>query len=188
MTIAIKLIGLSSVLIVTQFLSGCSTPVLSESMYRSSEVGVSKRVVRCRIVEAREVLIRGSESEAKTGGVIGSIAGGVVGATLGSRVGEGFGKTLATEAGAIGGALAGHALGAQGSDKLSERKGVEYSYILENGDEATHVQELLPSDRILRANDSCRVQVSPDGKNRVLPADQLPDAVYAPKKTEVIRR
>ncbi|CAK0756715.1 outer membrane lipoprotein SlyB [Gammaproteobacteria bacterium] len=183
-----KIVFVLLTLIFAQLLSGCSTPVLSESMYRSSEVGVSKKVLRCRVVEAREVMIRGSESDAKTGGFAGTVAGGVLGATMGSMVGKGMGKSIATEVGAIGGGVAGQALGSQAADKLSERKGIEYSYILENGEEATHVQELLPQDRILRANETCRVQISPDGKNRVLPAEQLPDSVYAPKKTEIIPR
>lgn len=72
------------------------------------------------------------------------------------------------------------------ADKMSERKGVEYSYILSNGDEGTHVQELLPTDRMVAAGETCRLQVGPDGRNRILPAEQLASEMYAPKETKLV--
>lgn len=167
-------------------ISGCSTPKLSESLYRTSEVGITKMVERCRVTAVREVLIRDEPEDAQAGGMFGAIMGGMIGGTLGSKVGDGYGNLLATQAGIGTGAVAGGVAGTKLADKMSERIGVEYSIIKTNGDESTHVQELLPTDRILAVNETCRVQISYDGKNRVLPAEDLPDSVYAPKTTKII--
>ena len=70
------------------------------------------------------------------------------------------------------------------SDKLSERKAVEYSYILANGTEGTHVQELMPTDRMIAVGETCRLQVALDGRNRLLPAEQLAEQMYAPKQDD----
>lgn len=166
--------------------AGCSTPKLSESLYRTSEVGVTKVVERCRVTAVREILIRDEPEDAQAGGMFGAIMGGMIGGTLGSKVGDGYGNLLATQAGIGAGALAGGVAGTKLADKMSERIGVEYSIIKANGEESTHVQELLPTDRILAVNETCRVQISYDGKNRVLPAEDLPDSVYAPKTTKVM--
>jgi len=165
-------------------LAACSSPEVSDSLYRDSEVGTSKRVVRCRVLEAREVAIRGDDAPEK-GEMVGAIVGGLVGAILGSRVGGGKGRELAVQAGATAGVVAGGAGGRQAADKLSERPGVEYSVILEDGQELTLVQDLLESDRIIQPGDTCRLQIEQDGKNRVLPAEHLPEQINAPKTTTV---
>ena len=165
-------------------LFACSSPEVSDSLYRDSEVGTSKRVVRCRVLETREVAIRGDDAPEK-GEMIGAIAGGLIGAILGSQVGGGKGKELAVQAGVTAGAVAGGAGGRQAADKLSERPGVEYSVILDNGEELTLVQDLLESDRIVQPGDTCRLQIEHDGKSRVLPAEHLPETISAPKKTDV---
>ena len=167
-------------------LSGCATPKVSESLYRSSEVGTSKAVIRCRVTEAREILIRDDEEDAKGGGLLGAVTGGVVGGLLGSTVGGGVGRDIATTVGAGVGAAAGGVGGTKLADKMSERKGVEYSYILANGEEGTHVQELLPTDRMVATGETCRLQVGPDGRNRILPAEQLATEMYAPKETKLV--
>lgn len=179
--------GLLAVLTVTSLsvLTGCATPGVSESLYRSSEVGASKKVVRCRVTEVREVLIRDEKEDAETGGIFGAIMGGVIGNTLGSQIGGGLGRDLAGQIGTGAGAAAGAVAGTKMADKLSERKGVEYSVILADGEEITHVQELLPTDRILAMNETCRLQVGVNGKNRVLPAEHLSDEVFAPKQTTI---
>lgn len=174
----------ASILIVMA--TGCSTPKLSESMYRSGEVGMSKAVERCRVIEVRQVLIRDEQEDAETGGFLAAILGGVIGATAASGIGGGTGSDIAAQIGAGLGVATGSVAGTKLADKMSERVGVEYSIIKANGEESTHVQELLPTDRVLAANDSCRVQIGFDGKNRVLPAEHLPDAVVAPKTTTVV--
>lgn len=82
--------------------AGCTSPKVSDSLYRSSEVGTSKRVVRCRVLEVREVMIRDDDAGEK-GEAIGGIAGGLSGSTLGGTAGGGAGRSIA----AIGGATLG---------------------------------------------------------------------------------
>ena len=65
----------------------------------------------------------------------------------------------------------------------SPRQGVEYSYILADGTEGTHVQELMPTDRMVAVGETCRLQVGASGQNRLLPAEQLAEQMYAPKQT-----
>lgn len=165
--------------------AGCTSPKVSDSLYRSSEVGRSKQVVRCRVLEVREVAIRDDDSGEK-GEVVGSLAGGLGGAIAGGTVGGGAGKGLATVGGATAGAVAGGAAGRAVSDQLHTRTGIEYSIILADGTEQTHVQDFLDGDRVVHAGESCRLQISYDGKNRVLPAEQLPGAVNAPKTTRIV--
>jgi outer membrane lipoprotein SlyB len=165
-------------------LAACSSPEVSDSLYRDSEVGSSKRVVRCRVLETREVAIRGDDAPEK-GEAVGLLVGGLIGAILGSQIGDGAGQELAVQAGATVGAVAGGGAGRQTADKLSERPGIEYSIILDSGEELTLVQDFLENDRIVQAGDTCRLQIENDGMSRVLPAEHLPDRVDAPKETTV---
>ena len=165
-------------------LAACSSPEVSDSLYRDSEVGTSKRIVRCRVLETREVAIRGDDAPEK-GEAVGAIVGGIVGAILGSQVGKGAGQELAVQTGVTVGAVAGGGAGRQAADKLSERPGIEYSIILDDGEELTLVQDLLESDRIVQPGETCRLQIENNGMNRVLPAEHLPDQINAPKTTTV---
>ena len=132
---------------------GCTSPKVSDSLYRSSEVGTSKRIVRCRVLEVREVLIRDDDS-GESGEALGAVAGGAAGRQL--------------------------------SDQLNTRKGIEYSIILADGSEQTHVQDFLEGDRVVQVGETCRLQIEQDGKNRVLPAEQLQDQIRAPKQTKIV--
>ena len=165
--------------------AGCTSPKVSDSLYRSSEVGTSKRIVRCRVLEVREVLIRDDDSGEK-GEALGAIGGGLAGGILGSTIGGGAGQDLATVGGAVGGTIAGGAAGRQLSDQMHTRKGVEYSIILADGSEQTHVQDFLEGDRVVQVGETCRLQIEHDGKNRVLPAEHLQDSISAPKKTQIV--
>lgn len=159
-------------------LSGCSSsPEVTDSLYRASEEGRSKKVVRCKVLEAREVKIRSEK-----GDNAGSTFGAIIGYGAGSEIGGGTGSIYSSLLGSMGGAMIGDKVG----DKLSERKAVEYSVILTNGEESTHVQSFLKGDRVLGKDEDCRLQVSYDGKNRVLPVRGFSDAVTAPKKTKII--
>lgn len=164
--------------------AACSSPKVSDSLYRDSEVGTSKRVVRCRVLEVREVAIREDDAPEK-GEAIGAIVGGLVGAIIGSQIGGGKGQELAVQAGATAGVVAGGAGGRQAADKLSERKGLEYSVILATGEELSLVQDFLEGDRVVQPGETCRLQYENDGKNRVLPAEHLPGQISAPKTTGV---
>lgn len=175
----------SAILLVASVsLAACSSPKVSDSLYRDSEVGTSKRVVRCRVLEVREIAIREDDAPEK-GEAIGAIVGGIAGVILGSQIGGGRGRALATEAGVVAGVVAGGAGGRQTADKMSERKGIEYSVILDNGEELTLVQDFLEGDRVVQQGETCRMQIEHGGKNRVLPAEQLPDQIQAPKTTTV---
>lgn len=165
--------------------AGCTSPKVSDSLYRSSEVGTSKRIVRCRVLEVREVMIRDDDSGEK-GEAVGAVAGGLTGGILGSTVGGGAGQGIATVGGATVGAVAGGAAGRQLSDKMHTRQGVEYSIILSDGSEQTHVQDFLDGDRVVQVGETCRLQIEHDGKNRVLPAEHLQDRIQAPKQTQII--
>ena len=176
----------SAILASAVVVSGCTSPSVSDSLYRSSEVGSSKQIVRCRVLEVREVMIRDDDSGEK-GEAIGAIAGGLGGGILGSTVGGGAGQGLATVGGATAGAVAGGAAGRAISDKLHTRQGIEYSLILADGSEQTHVQDFLEGDRVVQVGETCRLQIEHDGKNRVLPAEHLQDAIQAPKKTQIIQ-
>lgn len=171
-------------LAVAATLAACSSPKVGDSLYRDSEAGTSKQVVRCRVLEVREVAIRGDDAPEK-GEAIGILAGALAGAILGSKVGKGVGQELAVQAGATAGAVAGGAAGRQAADKLSERKGLEYSVVLTDGEELTLVQDLLDGDRVVQPGETCRMQIAQDGKNRVLPAEHLPATISAPKTTTV---
>jgi outer membrane lipoprotein SlyB len=172
------------ILLLAATTAACSSPKVSDSLYRDSEVGSSKSVVRCRVLEVREVAIREDDAPEK-GEAIGSIVGAIAGIIIGSQIGGGKGQELAVQAGATAGAVAGGAGGRQAADKLSERKGLEYSIVLENGEEHTLVQDLLEGDRVVQPGETCRMQIEQDGKNRVLPAEHLPDQISAPKTTTV---
>lgn len=178
-------LGKTGVLLVAALsVAACSSPKTSDSLYMDSEVGSSKSVVRCRVLEVREVAIREDDAPEK-GELIGAIVGGIFGAILGNKVGGGAGKSIATNIGVTAGVVAGGAAGRQAADKLSERMGVEYSVILDNGEEFTLVQDMLEGDRVVQAGETCRMQTGKGGKNRILPAEQLPDSVSAPKTTEI---
>jgi len=165
--------------------AGCTSPKVSDSLYRSSEVGTSKRIVRCRVLEVREVMIRDDDS-GEQGEALGAVAGGLTGGILGSTIGGGAGQGLATVGGATVGAVAGGAAGRQLSDQMHTRKGVEYSIILADGSEQTHVQDFLEGDRVVQVGETCRLQIEADGKNRVLPAEHLQDSISAPKQTKIV--
>lgn len=175
---------IGSVAAAALLMSACSSPKTSDSLYADSEAGTSKQVVRCRVLEVREVAIR-EDNAGDKGETIGAIVGGIAGAILGSRVGGGSGREAAVKGGAIGGAVIAGAAGRQTADKLSERKGLEYSIVLASGEERTLVQDFLEDDRIVQPGETCRLQIANDGRNRVLPAEHLPATISAPKKTTV---
>ena len=166
------------IIVATVILGGCSTPKLSDSLYRESEVGIAKQTVRCRVLAVREIKIRGDKEDN-----LGGLAGGILGGTLGSDVGGGLGSLLAIEAGAILGGIAGNKAG----DRLSQRNGLEYSVITSQGNELTFTQEHMAGDRIVKPGETCRMQMSADGRNRVLPVSGFASEIKAPETTKIIQ-
>lgn len=175
---------IAAALPVVAMVAACSSPQTSDSLYMASEVGKSKQVVRCRVLEVREVAIRDDDAGDR-GEVIGIFAGAVIGIILGDQIGGGAGRDIAVEFGQAGGAVLGGGAGRQAAEKLSEHPGLEYSVILLDGEELTLVQDFLDDDRIVQPGETCRLQIAADGRNRVLPAEYLPAAIEAPKTTQV---
>lgn len=176
---------IAAALSVATLVAACSSPEVSDSLYQDSEVGSSKQVVRCRVLEVREVAIRSDEAGDK-GELFGVIVGSVIGIVLGDQIGGGAGREIAIDFGQASGAVLGGGAGRQAAEKMSERPGLEYSIILVDGEELTLVQDFLEDDRIVQPGETCRMQIAAGGKNRVLPAEHLPDAIEAPKTTAVV--
>lgn len=170
---------------IATLIGACSSPKTSDSLYQDSEVGSSKQIVRCRVLEVREVAIRSDEA-GNRGEVVGIIVGGLIGIILGDQIGGGAGREIAVEFGQAGGSVLGGGAGRQAAEKLSEHPGIEYSVILADGEERTLVQDIMEDDRIVQPGETCRLQIAADGKNRVLPAEHLPDAIEAPKTTTLV--
>lgn len=169
-------------------LSAC-TPFRSgsESVVSSADVNRAAVVERCRVLEVREITIR-DENPGGTGTLVGALGGAMVGTAAGSQIGGGIGNDLATNLGALGGVAAGAAIGESIDQGRAERTGVEYGVIKANGDEFVVRQELFPSDRIAQPGETCRISTNTaNGKITILPAAQLPNAVNAPQRTQIIR-
>ena len=90
---------------------------------------------------------------------------------------------LAIEAAAILGGIAGNKAG----DRFFQRNGLEYSVITGHGDELTFTQEFVKGDRIVKADETCRMQMSFDGRNRVFPVDGFVSEIKAPETTTIIQ-
>ena len=150
-------------------LVGCASAQVGDNLYRSSEVGRAKKILRCRVLASRQITIRSDEAGDK-GEAIGFVTG-----LAASR----SDKPVVN----IVGGLVGGVLGRMVGDKLHELPGVEYTVILANGEERTLVQNLLKGERMLPVHKACRLQVS-GSYNRVLPADHLPNKVKRPKKVK----
>ncbi len=172
------------------FAASCTSTYTTENTYSASEVGVSKKVERCRVLEVREVQIRDKDVVEGAAGI--GTATGALGAGLGgAQIGSGGAGTVAAAAGIglLGGVL-GQAVGRKVGEKAGTRTGVEYSVLLADGEERTSVQDLAEGDRIINPGETCRIQMAYDPKNatwtgpvRILPAEQLADEIARPKET-----
>jgi outer membrane lipoprotein SlyB len=106
------------------------------------------------VVESvREVVIEGSR------GPVGTIAGGAVGGIAGSNVGGGRGSTIGSILGAVAGGVAGQAL----ERNVTERKGLEITVRLDNGELRAITQD---ADEQFRAGERVRL-LSGSGITRV---------------------
>lgn len=154
-------------------LSNCASITASDGVYRSSEVGQSKKLLRCRVLASRKIKIRSDEAGGK-----GEAIGFITGLAAVDSVSP-FAKPIIS----IAGGLVGGVIGRIAGDKLHDLPGVEYTVILESGEERTLVQNILEGEKVLSPRTSCRLQVSKT-YNRVLPAGHLPNAVKRPKKVK----
>lgn len=134
-------------------LAGCATPNSSGRVYSTGQAR-QEQTVRMGIVESvREVIIEGSR------GPVGTIAGGAIGGIAGANVGGGRGSTVGSILGAVAGGVAGQAL----ERNVTERKGLEITVRLENGELRAITQD---ADETFRAGERVRL-LSGGGVTRV---------------------
>ncbi|MFC4418982.1 outer membrane lipoprotein [Cupriavidus pampae] len=134
--------------------SGCASWSNSNSVYTSDQAG-REQTVRYGVVEGvREVLIQGQQSGA------GTVAGGVLGGVAaGSTIGGGGGAVAAGLLGAVIGGIAGSAA----ENKLQQRRGLEITVRLDNGEMRAVTQE---ADEVFRPGERVRL-LSSGGTTRV---------------------
>jgi len=134
-------------------LTGCYTPSSSGAVYTSGQTG-REQTVRMGVVESvRQVTIEGTRGE------IGTLAGGAVGGIAGSDVGGGKGSGVGTILGAVVGGVAGSAI----ERGVTQKKGVEVTVRLDNGELRAIAQE---ADEEFRPGERVRL-VTGGGKTRV---------------------
>ena len=147
-------IGGVAVLAAATLLAGCSTQSNSNSVYTGGQAQ-REQTVRFGVVEGvREVMIQGEA----TG--VGTLAGGAIGGVAaGSTIGGGNGAIAAGLLGAILGGVAGSAA----ENKIAQRRGLEITVRLENGEMRAITQD---ADEIFRPGDRVRL-LSSGGVTRV---------------------
>lgn len=146
-------ITLVSVVAASLLLAGCASSSSSGSVYNSRQTR-GEQTVRMGVVESvREVTIEGDK------GPVGAIAGGAVGGVAGSNVGGGKGSTIGSILGAVAGGVAGNVL----ERKFTEKKGLEITVKLDNGELRAITQE---ADELFKPGERVRL-LSGSGITRV---------------------
>ncbi|GLC92084.1 membrane protein [Cupriavidus sp. TA19] len=146
--------GAVAVIAIAALVAGCATESNSNSIYSTGQAQ-REQTVRYGVVEGvREVAIQRSQTGAGTlaGGAIGGIA-------AGSTIGGGNGAVAAGILGAILGGIAGSAA----ENKINERRGLEITVRLENGEMRAITQE---ADEVFRPGERVRL-LSSGGVTRV---------------------
>ena len=137
----------------TLLVSGCATNSSSGSVYSSGQTRNEQTVRFATVESGREVTIEG------THGPVGAVAGGAIGGVAGSNVGGGKGSTIGSILGAVAGGVAGQAI----ERRVTEKKGLEITVRLENGELRAITQE---SDEVFRVGERVRL-LSGSGTTRV---------------------
>ncbi len=146
----------------------------SQNQYKYNEVGQSVVIEFARIVSVREVDITGRNTGT------GALLGGAAGAGAGAYAGNGSGTGWAMAGGAVAGAVAGLAA----EQALADRKGYEYIVVTENK-KTKSIANQDKRDVVFKPGD--RVGAVTRGTyQRLLPADNLPDEVKAPKGIKIV--
>ncbi|CAG2141570.1 hypothetical protein [Cupriavidus plantarum] len=147
-------IAMVAALAAATLMSGCASWSNSNSVYATGQAG-REQTVRYGVVEGvREVLIQGPQTGA------GTIAGGALGGVAaGSTIGSGGGSVAAGLLGAVIGGLAGSAA----ENKLQQRRGLEITVRLDNGEMRAITQE---ADEVFRPGERVRL-LSSGGTTRV---------------------
>jgi outer membrane lipoprotein SlyB len=122
-------------------LTGCAGSK-SGSAYPRNQTQHEMRVRLGVVDSVREVAMEGTKSGA------GTLAGGAIGGVAGSNVGGGKGQIIGAILGAVAGGVAGSAL----EDNFTEKKALEITVKLENGELIAIVQEgderFQPGERV----------------------------------------
>jgi outer membrane lipoprotein SlyB len=138
-----KFLALGALCAATLALNGCYTPSSSGSVYSAGEAR-NEQTVRMAVVESvRQVTIEGTRGE------VGTVAGGAIGGLGGSTLGGGSrGSAVGTIVGAVAGGIAGSAI----ERNVTQRKGLEITVKLDNGDMRAITQdadqEFKPGQRV----------------------------------------
>lgn len=158
----------ASAAIIALFLAGCVQS--SQSRYNYDEVGRTSVVHFGTVIGVRNIDITGRNTGA------GALVGGAGGAIAGTNVGHGSGTAGAM----LGAAVAGAIIGGVAEQAMSNRTGLEYTVVLENGKTITLAQEQGKEDRVFAIGE--RVMVQASGRyQRVLATDHIPTEINRPK-------
>lgn len=143
----IRTCGLALVAAAT-LVAGCATQSSSASIYTPSQAQ-REQTLRYGVVESvREILIQGQPTGA------GTIAGGAIGGiAAGSTIGSGSGSVAAGILGAVLGGLAGSAV----ENRVDQRRGLEITVRLDNGEMRAITQD---ADELFRPGERVRLLTS----------------------------
>ena len=141
MTLATRVLAVAA-LAVAIGAAGCATESTSGGVYAPRQAR-QEQSVRMGVVDSvRHVTIEGTQ------GTVGAVAGGTVGGIAGSNVGGGKGQSIGSILGAVAGGVAGSAL----ERKITEKKGIEITVRLDNGELRAITQdadeEFKPGERV----------------------------------------
>lgn len=134
--------------------AGCATQSNSASIYTPGQAQ-REQTLRYGVVETvREVMIQGQQSG------VGTLAGGAIGGiAAGSSIGSGSGSVAAGILGAVLGGMAGSAI----ENRVDQRRGLEITVRLDNGEMRAITQD---ADEIFRPGERVRL-LSSGGVTRV---------------------
>ena len=140
--------GVAAVIAVAALVSGCATQSNSNSVYSTGQAQ-REQTVRYGVVEGvRDVMIQGGQTGA------GTLAGGAIGGVAaGSLIGSGNGSVAAGILGAVLGGIAGSAT----ENKVNQRRALEITVRLENGEMRAITQE---ADELFRPGERVRLLTS----------------------------
>ncbi|UXC36467.1 hypothetical protein K6V71_14225 [Cupriavidus gilardii] len=139
---------------VASLVAGCATQSNSASIYTPGQAQ-REQTLRYGVVESvREVMIQGQQSG------VGTLAGGAIGGiAAGSSIGSGSGSVAAGILGAVLGGMAGSAI----ENRVDQRRGLEITVRLDNGEMRAITQD---ADEIFRPGERVRL-LSSGGVTRV---------------------
>lgn len=149
--------ALAAALLGALVLQGCASHSTSPDVYSASQSQREQMVRMATVESVRAVEIK--ENNGQPSG-LGAIGGGAVGAVAGSTIGGGRGSLLTGIIGGLAGAVAGNSI----ENHTANRKGLELTVRLDNGDYRAITQEA--TGEVFHAGDRVRL-LSSAGVTRV---------------------